>query len=376
VSKTAACLREPLRHPLFAQRRPVSASGKGPLGSLKITRAGLHNLKNLNVAFPLGALVCVTGVSGSGKSTVVSDILLPSLCNLVSRRRGPKNLTGCAALEGWETLDRVLEVDQSPIGKTPRSCPATYVGFWNDIRKLLAETPEARMRGYTASRFSFNTAEGRCPDCEGQGMRKIEMSFLPDVTVPCETCSGRRFEPETCEITFKGKSAADILRFSAEEARDFFSCHPKIHHALSLLCDVGLGYIPLGQQSPTLSGGEAQRIKLVSELARIRPDLRIRGGKSSAGVLYILDEPTIGLHMADVERLIRVLHRLVDAGNTVILIEHNLDIIAEADWIIDMGPEGGDAGGRVVAKGSPEALAREKTHTARYLREFLAKRRA
>jgi excinuclease ABC subunit A len=373
TSKTAACLRHPLRHPLSARRRPVSAKGRGPLGSLNITKAGLHNLKNLNAVIPLGVLVCVTGVSGSGKSTLVGDILLPTLCNLVSRRRGPKNLVGCAGLEGWENLDRVLEVDQSPIGKTPRSCPATYVGFWDDIRRLLAETPEARVRGYTPSRFSFNTPEGRCPDCEGQGMRKIEMSFLPDVSVLCETCSGRRFEPETCEITFKGKSAADILRFSAEEARDFFAFHPKIHHALSLLCDVGLGYIPLGQQSPTLSGGEAQRIKLVSELARIRPELRVRRGSSSTGALYVLDEPTIGLHMADVEKLIRVLHRLVDAGNTIVLIEHNLDIIAEADWIIDMGPEGGEGGGRIVAAGSPEKLAGQKTHTARYLREFLAR---
>ncbi|MDR1316396.1 MAG: excinuclease ABC subunit UvrA [Spirochaetales bacterium] len=372
VSKTAACLRQPMSHPLFARRRPVSAAGEGPLGSLKITRACLHNLKNVDAAFPLGALVCVTGVSGSGKSTLVSDILLPNLCSLVPRRKGPKNLTGCGSLEGWENLRRVLEVDQSPIGKTPRSCPATYVGFWDDIRRLLAETPEARVRGYTPSRFSFNTPEGRCPDCEGQGMRKIEMSFLPDVTVLCETCAGRRFEPETCEITFKGKSAADILRFSAEEACEFFSFHPKIHHALSLLCDVGLGYISLGQQSPSLSGGEAQRIKLVSELARIRPELRVRGGENQqAGALYILDEPTIGLHMADVEKLIRVLHRLVDAGNTIILIEHNLDIIAEADWVIDMGPEGGEGGGRIIAAGSPEKLIRRKSHTARYLREFL-----
>jgi excinuclease ABC subunit A len=374
VSKTAACLRQPLRHPLFERRRSVSAAGEGPLGSLKLTQARLHNLKGVDAVFPLGALICVTGVSGSGKSTLVSDILLPTLCGLVQRRKGPKTLTGCAGLEGWENLRRVLEVDQTPIGKTPRSCPATYVGFWDDIRRLFAETAEARVRGYTPSRFSFNTPEGRCPDCEGQGMRKIEMSFLPDVTVLCETCAGRRFEPETCEITFKGKSVADILRFSAEEARGFFSFHPKIHHALSLLCDVGLGYISLGQQSPSLSGGEAQRIKLVSELARIRPELRVRGGgNQQAGALYVLDEPTIGLHMADVEKLIRVLHRLVDAGNTIIVIEHNLDIIAEADWIIDMGPEGGEGGGRVTAAGSPEKLVRRKSHTARYLREFLGR---
>ena len=222
------------------------------------------------------------------------------------------------------------------------------------------------MRGYSAGRFSFNVHGGRCPDCEGQGMKKIEMSFLPDVTVTCETCGGRRFEPETREITFKGASVADVLAFSAEEALSFFSFHPRIHHALSLMCEVGLGYITLGQQSPTLSGGEAQRIKLVTELARIRSAGR-------PGVLYLLDEPTIGLHMADVERLIRVLHRLVDAGNTVILIEHNLDIIAEADWIIDLGPEGGDAGGYIVAEGPPERIAGAETHTAKYLRRFLTR---
>ncbi|MDR2588259.1 MAG: ATP-binding cassette domain-containing protein, partial [Spirochaetales bacterium] len=375
TSKTAQCLRSPLSHPLREKRRPVGASGKGPGGCLTVKKASLHNLKNINAAFPLGALVCVTGVSGSGKSTLVRDILLPNLAGLVGRRRGrPSAFHGCAGITGWEGIERVLEVDQSPIGKTPRSCPATYVGFWDDIRRLLADTAEARVRGYTPSRFSFNTPEGRCPECEGQGLRKIEMSFLPDVTVPCETCGGQRFEPETNEIIFKGASVADILKFSAEEARGFFSFHPKIHYALSLLCDVGLGYIPLGQQSPTLSGGEAQRIKLVSELARIKPQLRSLKN-TQGGSLYLLDEPTIGLHMADVEKLIRVLHRLVDAGNTIILIEHNLDIIAEADWLIDMGPEGGEGGGRIVASGPPEIAAQKNSHTARYLKTFLQGRK-
>ncbi|MBT3194746.1 MAG: excinuclease ABC subunit A, partial [Verrucomicrobia bacterium] len=261
---------------------------------------------------------------------------------------------------------RVLEVDQTPIGRTPRSCPATYVGFWDQVRKLFAEVPESRMRGYAASRFSFNVEGGRCPVCKGQGVQKIEMSFLPDVSVPCEACGGSRFTLETCEVTYAGKSIADVLAMSVDEAVQVFQAHPGIHHALRLLQDVGLGYITLGQQSPTLSGGEAQRIKLVTELAKSR---------SLQGGLYILDEPTIGLHMADIEKLIRVLHRLVDAGNSVVIIEHNLDVIAEADWILDLGPEGGDKGGRVVVKGGAAAIARSKrSHTGRYLRAFLKER--
>jgi len=269
---------------------------------------------------------------------------------------------------GWENVLRVLEVDQTPIGKTPRSCPATYIGIWDLVRKLYAEIPDARMRGWSPSRFSFNVAGGRCPDCDGQGFKKIEMSFLPDVNVPCETCGGRRFDEETRRVRFKGKNISDILEMSVDEAMDFFSFHGGIHHALSLLRDVGLGYLRLGQQSPTLSGGEAQRIKLVTELAKARP------GAKAGKVVYILDEPTIGLHMADVEKLVRVLHRLVDAGNTVLLIEHDLDVIAEADWIIDLGPEGGDLGGRITAEGSPEDIAATGCHTARYLGKFLAER--
>jgi excinuclease ABC subunit A len=256
----------------------------------------------------------------------------------------------------------VLEVDQTPIGKTPRSCPATYVGFWDQVRRLYAELTESRMRGYTASRFSFNTAGGRCETCEGQGIKRIEMSFLPDVKVTCEACRGARFNPETLAVRFKEKSIGDVLLMSVDDAVDFFAAHPSIHHALTLLQDVGLGYLTLGQQSPTLSGGEAQRIKLVTELSKVRPNGQDpgRGPRATSheprATLYVLDEPTVGLHMADVERLTRVLHRLVDAANTVVVIEHNLDVIAEADWVMDLGPEGGEAGGRIVAQGPPEEI--------------------
>ena len=285
---------------------------------------------------------------------------------------------GCKAIKGWEAVTRVLEVDQTPIGKTPRSCPATYVGFFDTIRRLFADTQEARIRGYTASRFSFNTAGGRCDECEGQGVRKIEMSFLPDVKVLCEECRGARFNPETLAVKLRGKSIGDVLAMSVDEGVEFFVNHPSIHHALRLLQDVGLGYLTLGQQSPTLSGGEAQRIKLVTELSKVRridaPDPRRRG--NGQHTLYVLDEPTVGLHMADVEKLIRVLHRLVDAGNTVVLIEHNLDIIAESDWIVDLGPEGGDGGGKVVMAAEPEEFLKKaaKTHTAKALREFMVGR--
>ena len=293
-------------------------------------------------------------------------------------------------MTGAEAVQRVLEVDQTPIGKTPRSCPATYVGFWDSIRRLFAETTEARVRGFTASRFSFNTAGGRCEACEGQGLRKIEMSFLPDVKVLCDVCGGQRFGSETLAVKFKGKSIGEVLLLSVDDAVPFFASQPPVHRALLLLQEVGLGYLTLGQQSPTLSGGEAQRIKLVTELAKVKPmqvplQLDNRNGAGAPRrnglqhTLYILDEPTVGLHMADVEKLIRVLHRLVDAGNTVVVIEHNLDVIAEADWIIDLGPEGGDGGGRIVAQGAPEDVVRErgkeKGHTTEVLREFLSARR-
>jgi excinuclease ABC subunit A len=301
-------------------------------------------------------------------------------------------LHGCAGIEGWQGIGRVLEVDQTPIGKTPRSCPATYVGIWDDIRRLFAASSEARMRGYTASRFSFNVSGGRCEECEGQGMKKIEMSFLPDVTVPCDACSGARFNAETLAVRFRDRNIAEVLAMSVDEAAPYFDFHPGIRHTLHLLQQVGLGYLSLGQQSPSLSGGEAQRIKLVSELAkaRVSPEgavgprspVQARGpgaprGAGALRTLYVLDEPTIGLHMADVEKLVRVLHRLVDAGNTVVIIEHNLDIIAEADWIVDLGPEGGDGGGEIAAQGTPDQVVRVKSgsHTARFLARFLDERR-
>ncbi|HLQ02277.1 MAG TPA: excinuclease ABC subunit A, partial [Burkholderiales bacterium] len=370
-SLTGRFLANPLRHPLHPRR----TVGKGA-PSLEILGASLHNLKSIDVRVPLARLSVITGVSGSGKSTLARDVLYVNLLRAVSERRGSRRgndapLSGCRGIRGWEPIGRVLEVDQTPIGKTPRSCPATYVGFWDAIRRVFADTAEARMRGWSASRFSFNTAGGRCEACEGQGVKKIEMSFLPDVKVSCEACRGARFNSETLAVIWKGRTIGEVLAMSVDEAAEFFSAHAATHHALQLLQDVGLGYLTLGQQSPTLSGGEAQRIKLVTELSKVRnshpvalragaeansfaPSPGVRGQQSHA--LYVLDEPTVGLHMADVERLIRVLHRLVDAGNTVVVIEHNLDVIAEADWIIDLGPEGGAAGGRIVAQGPPEKL--------------------
>jgi excinuclease ABC subunit A len=298
---------------------------------------------------------------------------------LSSRRRAKIEWRGCTRIDGWDQIGRVLEVDQTPIGKTPRSCPATYIGFWDAVRRVFAETSEARVRGYDASRFSFNTSGGRCESCEGQGLRKIEMSFLPDVRVVCDVCQGRRFNQDTLAVEYKGKTIGDVLMMSVDEAADFFSAHSRIHHALELLQDVGLGYLTLGQQSPTLSGGEAQRIKLVTELSKVRPGLGQaprRNSSSSSSTLYVLDEPTVGLHMADTEKLIRVLQRLVDAGHSVVVIEHDLDVIAEADWVIDLGPEGGEGGGRVVAQGAPQdVVARYRNaHTARALQEFLERR--
>ena len=384
-SVTGRFLKEPLRHPIERANREVSGA-RETTAFVEIEGARLHNLKNLDVRIPLGRLICVTGVSGSGKSTLVHDVLYENLMHLIRRsRRGrllrrdngrnrgnPRGrLHGCEQIRGWEGVGRVLEVDQAPIGKTPRSCPATSIGFWEDIRRLYAEITEAKIRGYSPSRFSFNVSGGRCEVCAGQGIKKIEMSFLPNVAVVCEACAGKRFNQETLGVLFKDRSIADVLNMSIDEAVEFFSFHPKLHHALSLLQDVGLGYLTLGQQSPTLSGGEAQRIKLVAELAKTGNSL-----KKSLHTLYVLDEPTIGLHMADVEKLIRVLHRLVDSGNTVVIIEHNLDIIAEADWIFDLGPEGGDGGGSIVAAGPPETVARIRkgSHTARYLSSFLKER--
>jgi excinuclease ABC subunit A len=361
----------------------ASETAAAPLQWLSLTGANLHNLRQVDVQVPLKRLVAVTGVSGSGKSTLARDVLLTNVQALVNQRstfagRTAQDagqrvaLSACTDVQGFETIDRVLEVDQTPIGKTPRSCPATYIGFWDTVRKLFAETLEAKARGYAAGRFSFNTGEGRCPGCEGQGMRTIEMSFLPDVKVPCETCRGARFNPETLAVTWRGKSIGDVLKMEVDEAVDFFASMPSIAHPLQLLKDVGLGYLTLGQPSPTLSGGEAQRIKLVTELTKVRDEVGKRGNKAPH-TLYVLDEPTVGLHMADVDKLISVLHRLVNAGHSVIVIEHDLDVIAEADWVIDLGPEGGNAGGRIVAAMTPEALVLLGTHTGVALGPVLAR---
>jgi len=373
-SVTGRCLRTPMAHPLHGddgQRRTVTADTP----QLSIKKARLHNLDQVSVKVPLQRLVAVTGVSGSGKSTIARDVLLANVQAAVSippkeRAKAAPLWVGCDGIEGWGVVDRVLEVDQTPIGKTPRSCPATYIGFWDTIRKLFADTLEARARGWGAGRFSFNTGEGRCPACEGQGIRTIEMAFLPDVKVHCDTCNGMRFNPETLAATWRGKHIGDVLKMEVDEAVEFFASMPSIAHPLKLLQDVGLGYLTLGQPSPTLSGGEAQRIKLVTELSKVRDDITRRGQKAPH-TLYVLDEPTVGLHLADVEKLIRVLHRLVDGGHSVVVIEHDLDVIAEADWIIDMGPEGGTGGGKVAAEGTPDHIVASKTHTGVALKGVL-----
>ena len=392
-STTGRFLANPIVHPLQA-RRPVTASE--PQQWLTVHGASLHNLRHVTARIPLARLVAITGVSGSGKSTLARDVLMTNLLDAVGRsvlsspatRRArvaqpeaakarklvvDHDWYGCDRITGWETIDRVLEVDQTPIGKTPRSCPATYIGLWDTIRKLFADTLEARARGYTASRFSFNTGDGRCPACEGQGVRTIGMSFLPDVKVPCDVCHGQRFNPETLAVTWRGKNIGEVLTMEIDEAVEFFSAMQNIAHPLQLMKDVGLGYLTLGQPSPTLSGGEAQRIKLVTELSKVRDDITRRGQKAPH-TLYVLDEPTVGLHMADVARLITVLHRLADGGHSVVVIEHDLDVIAEADWIIDLGPEGGAQGGTIVGASDPEALARNAaSHTGAALRPVLAR---
>ncbi|CAB3957523.1 UvrABC system protein A [Achromobacter insolitus] len=370
-SVTGRYLAKPLQHPLQG-RRPVEADT--PM--IEIKGARLHNLRSVDAKIPVGRLSVVTGVSGSGKSTLAREVLLDNLMQAVSQGKAP-GWAGCDSIKGWEAIDRVLEVDQTPIGKTPRSCPATYVGFWDDVRKQFADTREARMRGWTAARFSFNTGDGRCPICEGQGMRTIEMNFLPDVKVPCDACNGARFNNDTLSVQMRGKNAGELLAMEVDDAIGYFAAHPKIHRPLQLMQDVGLGYLTLGQPSPTLSGGEAQRIKLVTELSKARlTDGLIKTGRASRipHTLYVLDEPTVGLSMADVEKLIHVLHRLVEAGNTVVVIEHNLDVIAEADWLLDLGPEGGTGGGKLVGEGSPEHVMTlsDYSHTGRVLKEFLA----
>jgi excinuclease ABC subunit A len=329
-------------------------------GSFWVRGASMHNLKNIDVEFPVGKLVCITGVSGSGKSTLVNEIVYKALANRLHRLRvKPGNHLEC---EGIECFDKVIDIDQSPIGRTPRSNPATYTKLFDHIRELYSLTPEAKVRGYRPGRFSFNVRGGRCETCKGDGQIKIEMHFLPDVYVPCETCHGGRYNRETLEVRFKGKSIADVLEMSVEEALHFFAKIPKIRRRLQTLHDVGLDYIKLGQPATTLSGGEAQRVKLAAELSKV----------ATGRTLYILDEPTTGLHFADIEKLLDVLQRLVDAGNTVLVIEHNLDVIKQADWIVDLGPEGGEAGGEVVATGTPEQVAEVRdSYTGEYLRPIL-----
>jgi excinuclease ABC subunit A len=355
-------------------------------GWLTLNNASKNNLKNVTVKFPLARLVCVTGVSGSGKSTLIRECLVPSVSQALKARNSKSEGRKDSKLSGLESIKAVYEVDQSPIGRTPRSIPATYVGFFDEIRKLFAQVPEARLRGYSPSRFSFNSAQGRCPECEGAGQIKLEMNFLPPAFVRCETCEGCRFNRETLDIEYNGKNIAQVLELSVEEAMEFFASMQKIKRPLQALCDTGLGYLKLGQQSPTLSGGEAQRVKLVTHLLTglkesqqqqlfdanekgLRADVNAKLLKRN---LFILEEPTIGLHMADVQRLVDVLQRLVDAGHSVIVIEHNLDLVAEADWLIDMGPEGGEGGGQLVAEGTPEQAARVKrSHTGQFLRSVL-----
>jgi excinuclease ABC subunit A len=331
-------------------------------GSFWVRGATQHNLKDIDVEFPVGKFVCVTGVSGSGKSTLVNEIVHKALANKLHRHRTKPG--DHHSVEGIEVFDKVIEVDQSPIGRTPRSNPATYTKLFDHIRELYSMTPEAKVRGYKPGRFSFNVRGGRCETCKGDGQIKIEMHFLPDVYVPCETCKGARYNRETLEVRFKGKSIADVLEMSVEEALQFFAKIPKLRRRLQTLHDVGLDYIKLGQPATTLSGGEAQRVKLSSELSKI----------ATGKTLYILDEPTTGLHFADIEKLLDVLQRLVDSGNTVLVIEHNLDVIKQADWIIDLGPEGGEAGGEIIATGTPEQIAEvDESATGQFLRHVLPK---
>jgi len=378
-SITGRCLRAKKSFPARGERRPVDLKGRSASTSqvsphssstacLVLKDASANNLKHITVRFPMGRFVVVTGVSGSGKSTLIRECLLPAVGAAIKRPR-PR---AADTLSGYESIQAVYEVDQSPIGRTPRSTPATYVGFFDEIRRLFAQTPEARMRGYSASRFSFNSVQGRCPACEGAGTIKLEMNFLPPAFVRCETCGTTRFNRETLDIEYRAKNIAGVLELSVEEAIEFFSSFPKVRRPLEILRDTGLGYLKLGQTSPTLSGGEAQRVKLVTHLlSGLKEKIRPVDPQAKRN-LFILEEPTIGLHIADVRRLTEVLQRLVDAGHAVIVIEHNLDLIAEADWIIDLGPEGGEGGGRVVVEGAPEEVARnQRSHTGRFLRKVL-----
>ena len=369
-SATGRCLREPLVHPTRGERRSLKTVSEW----IEITGACVHNLKDIDARFPVGRFTVLTGISGSGKSTLMRGVLLPAVKHALSRRKSAP-IHGFEEIKGTEHLANVYEVDQSPIGKTSRSTPATYIGFFDDIRKQFAQVPTARMRGYTASRFSFNNEGGRCETCGGQGVIKIEMNFLPASYIPCGDCHGKRYNAPTLEVLYNGRSIGDVLDLTFEEAAEFFRANPRIHRPLALLVETGLGYLKLGQPSPTLSGGEAQRLKLVTELTRglgVAETTRIRKQRVPKSTLYLLEEPTIGLHMADVHELLKVLHRLVDDGNTVVVIEHNISLVADADYVIDIGPEAGDAGGHVVVAGTPEQVAKCKTsHTAPFLRDAL-----
>jgi len=328
--------------------------------AIRIEGARENNLKGIDVTIPLGTFVAVTGVSGSGKSTLVREVLYKALAQSLHKARDRAGVHD--RISGLEHLDKVIDIDQSPIGRTPRSNPATYTGLFTPLRELFTQVPDARIRGYKPGRFSFNVKGGRCEACEGDGILKIEMQFLPDVYVPCEVCKGKRYNRETLEVKYKGKSIADVLDMTVAEALEFFEAIPSIKNKLQTLFDVGLGYIHLGQPATTLSGGEAQRVKLATELSR----------RATGKTIYILDEPTTGLHFADVAKLLQVLTRLVDSGNTIVVIEHNLDVIKTADWLIDLGPEGGDAGGSLVAVGSPEEIAeRPDSYTGQFLGPLL-----
>ncbi len=330
---------------------------------LKLKGATGNNLKGVNLEIPVGLFTCITGVSGSGKSTLINDTLFPLAQNALNRAE-KTSFAPYKSIEGLEYFDKVIDINQSPIGRTPRSNPATYTGLFTPIRELFAGVPEARARGYNPGRFSFNVRGGRCEACQGDGVLKVEMHFLPDVYVPCDQCKGKRYNRETLEIRYKGKTIHQVLDMTVEEAREFFDAIPMIARKLQTLMDVGLSYIRLGQSSTTLSGGEAQRVKLATELSK----------RDTGKTLYILDEPTTGLHFADIKQLLEVLHRLRDQGNTIVVIEHNLDVIKTADWIVDLGPEGGSGGGQIIATGTPEEVAKVKgSHTARFLKDILAK---
>jgi excinuclease ABC subunit A len=372
-SVTGRCLANPPARPSRGSRRPLQDKD---LRWLELKGAKLHNLQNIDVRIPLGRLTVACGISGSGKSSLLRGTLVPALKESMTRRgRKPSRKAAPPPydkLTGAEHIGAVHMVDQSPIGKTSRSTPATYIKVFDEIRQLFAGLPASRMRGYTASRFSFNTDGGRCETCLGQGAIKLEMSFLPSSWLPCSECNGSRYNRQTLEILYNGKTIADVMKMTAAEASEFFDAHPKIRHALRLLVETGLGYLTLGQPSPTLSGGEAQRIKLVTELSRTGATKGRRLREDKRGNFYLLEEPTIGLHMADVEQLIGILHRLTDEGHTVIVIEHNLSVIAEADYVIEIGPEAGAEGGHLVAAGTPEEVSGVKASpTAPFLKPLL-----